>query len=980
MKTTPSPWITISIFLLISCQLAFSQLQVTSPNGGEKWQSGSTHNITWTSTGTSGNVHIEYSTDNGTSWNDVIATTADTGSYPWIVPDELSANCLVSITDTDGDPSDTSDALFTISPVTYSLSIMNNGEGSVTLNPAGGIYIPGTTVAMTPEPGTGYLFNTWTGDNYSDILDIGGGSYTILIDSNKSIVANFRYVVDSLALVALYDSTDGDNWTNHNNWLTGPLNTWYGVTIASGRVTQLFLRENNLTGHIPPEIGNLSGLQNLYLLRNHLTGSIPPEFGKLSSLQQIYSGHNQLSGNIPPEIGDLSNLIILFFGDNRLTGSIPPEIGNLSNLREVAFYGNQLTGDVPDDIQSLVKLTNILIYDNRLENLPDLSALPALNTLLIASNKFTFEDIEPNIAIADSFTYSPQDSVGEARLITINEGDDDTLSVSVGGEHNVYQWFKDGAALSGEQNDTLKIIDALPEDTGVYICQITNAVVTGLTLYSRPITITITTASIIPVITDYIIVNGTDLQFTFEAISETASMNAYRDTIAAFTPDRIGGSNRVATQFTDEDPVAAGVQWTDEDVTGDASGNYFYIFTTVNGAESENSTTIGAFNFELVTTPTTDFNEIALPLAIRGVTSAAELMTAIPGCNSVARWVAGMQGYEMYIEILPATNFAVTAGYPYYVNVAGDVVFTLVGELVSPVFNLITTATTDFNEVMLPLDKTNITSASALMADIPSCNSVAKWNAGIQGYDQYISVLPATNFVVRTGYPYYVNILSDCTWPSGGGGPLKSTSYESAVMIERSSAPHLVYGTIRFSNAELMPDDLDFSAWFPSSPEDKLTRNSAGCMLKDGVYVIQCNTFSTGWVIEETLKIDFRDRNGRLLNSTEVQLSYNPADKAMDITLGDEKSYLLSQNVPNPFTEETVIEYQIEDDGTVLLEVYSINGQKIKSLVNENKKAGIYKVYWNRYDSNNRRVPDGLYIYLLKSKDYVVYKKAIVMQ
>ena len=90
-------------------------ITVTSPNGGENWQVGSSHDITWTSLGTSGNVRIEYSTDNGTNWTDISAGTTDDGTYPWIIPDEPSVNCLVRISDTDGDPTDVSDAVFTIS-------------------------------------------------------------------------------------------------------------------------------------------------------------------------------------------------------------------------------------------------------------------------------------------------------------------------------------------------------------------------------------------------------------------------------------------------------------------------------------------------------------------------------------------------------------------------------------------------------------------------------------------------------------------------------------------------------------------------------------------------------------------------------------------------------------------------------------------------------------------------------------------------
>ena len=91
-------------------------MTVTSPNGGEIWQVGSSQNITWTSSGTSGTVKIEYSTNNGTSWTTVIASTPDDGSQTWTVPNAPSTTCLVRVSDTDGSPVDVSNAVFSITP------------------------------------------------------------------------------------------------------------------------------------------------------------------------------------------------------------------------------------------------------------------------------------------------------------------------------------------------------------------------------------------------------------------------------------------------------------------------------------------------------------------------------------------------------------------------------------------------------------------------------------------------------------------------------------------------------------------------------------------------------------------------------------------------------------------------------------------------------------------------------------------------
>ena len=61
-------------------------------------------------------------------------------------------------------------------------------------------------------------------------------------------------VQDSLALVALYNSTDGDNWNNNTNWLSGPVDSWNGIIVHDSWVSYIDLGNNNLNGTIPPEL------------------------------------------------------------------------------------------------------------------------------------------------------------------------------------------------------------------------------------------------------------------------------------------------------------------------------------------------------------------------------------------------------------------------------------------------------------------------------------------------------------------------------------------------------------------------------------------------------------------------------------------------------------------------------------------------------------------------------------------------------
>ena len=134
-------------------------------------------------------------------------------------------------------------------------------------------------------------------------------------------------------LVTLYDAMDGLNWRRNSNWLSdAPIGEWAGVgTDDTGRIKWLFLSDNQLTGEIPPELGNLTNLKRLGLSDNRLTGAIPPEIGNLSNLDWLAFADNRLSGAIPPQIGNLINLRWLYLDENQLT-KIPPEIGNLSDL------------------------------------------------------------------------------------------------------------------------------------------------------------------------------------------------------------------------------------------------------------------------------------------------------------------------------------------------------------------------------------------------------------------------------------------------------------------------------------------------------------------------------------------------------------------------------------------------------------------------------------------------------------------------
>lgn len=166
------------------------------------------------------------------------------------------------------------------------------------------------------------------------------------------------------ALLALYNATDGANWTNKTNWLTGDACNWAGVTCAGGHVRSLVRPDNNLVGTLPSALGNLPGLRVLDLSDNMLSGQIPGSLGNLSNLQTLDLSSNitptsGLSGSIPTSFGKLDNLLVLDLNKNRLSGQIPDQLGGLASLQELYLQENNLGGPVKDDLSNLQNLTDL---------------------------------------------------------------------------------------------------------------------------------------------------------------------------------------------------------------------------------------------------------------------------------------------------------------------------------------------------------------------------------------------------------------------------------------------------------------------------------------------------------------------------------------------------------------------------------------------------------------------------------------------
>tara|TARA_R110002096_G_scaffold56474_4_gene144115 strand:- start:4538 stop:8548 length:4011 start_codon:yes stop_codon:yes gene_type:complete len=281
----------------------------------------------------------------------------------------------------------------------------------------------------------------------------------------NTLVFNLSYVVgtyevgipptespDYNALVTIYNSTNGDTWTNNTNWLntTKPISTWFGITETNGRVTGINLTNNNVIGSIPSELTDLTELEVFWIQGANLSGEIPSSIGDLTKLRQL-----------------------ILFQTNGLTGNIPTSLQNCTNLEWALLSYNQLEG-----------------------NIPDLTGLNNLTDFYIDNNKFQFGDFENEFAsyqtkIGSNFVYAPQKNIGQPYNEAVAVGGSTTLfAEGVSGAQNTLTWSRinaDGSQGGTIGNNTSVDITITSSDDykWFYFYEITSTLVPGLTLRSE---------------------------------------------------------------------------------------------------------------------------------------------------------------------------------------------------------------------------------------------------------------------------------------------------------------------------------------------------------------------------------------------------------------------------------------------------------------------------------------------------------------
>ncbi len=301
-------------------------------------------------------------------------------------------------------------------------------------------------------------------------------------------------------------SSGAQNINLSDNRFTGSIPTEFA---SAGNLEELRLAGNLLTGELPREFGvfakttakTTSRTNQTETLRifdasnNQLSGRIPQEWGNIATLEELHLSGNRLEGGLPQNLTAWRNLQVLRVVGNQLTGELPGSLP-LAQLRELVLANNRFTGIIPPSLPDAQRLRLVDIANNRFTVLPNISSISRLDSVRAENNRLQFGSLQPNMGIK-AFRYTPQDSLGRRidTLVFLNRAL--VLTAVSSGTGNRYQWFKNGAAVPNAETDVLVIPSLTRQDTGVYTCRVSNAAVPNLTLSTFGMRISATTPNVV---------------------------------------------------------------------------------------------------------------------------------------------------------------------------------------------------------------------------------------------------------------------------------------------------------------------------------------------------------------------------------------------------------------------------------------------------------------------------------------------------
>jgi hypothetical protein len=104
------------------------------------------------------------------------------------------------------------------------------------------------------------------------------------------------------------------------------------------------------------------------------------------------------------------------------------------------------------------------------------------------------------------------------------------------------------------------------------------------------------------------------------------------------------------------------------------------------------------------------------------------------------------------------------------------------------------------------------------------------------------------------------------------------------------------------------------------------------------------------------------------------------AKQVLGSTFSVPTATVLGQNLPNPFSGQTTISYQLAAEGKVRISVYNVAGQLVRTLLDEHQMTGRYSVAWDGKDQAGRKAAAGLYFYQMQTPDRTLTRRMALIR
>ncbi|MCH7973227.1 MAG: T9SS type A sorting domain-containing protein [Bacteroidetes bacterium] len=127
-------------------------------------------------------------------------------------------------------------------------------------------------------------------------------------------------------------------------------------------------------------------------------------------------------------------------------------------------------------------------------------------------------------------------------------------------------------------------------------------------------------------------------------------------------------------------------------------------------------------------------------------------------------------------------------------------------------------------------------------------------------------------------------------------------------------------------------------------------------------------------------RVQSKDPQGVYSAHTKVSRFTTAGVTAVDDELVIPQRFALEQNYPNPFNPSTIIRFSLPEASFVILKIYNVLGQEVKTLVNAEKNAGIYNLQWRGDNDFGQKVSSGTYIYRVITGHNIFTKKMILLR